>query len=226
MSESQRVFRPGVALSAQVAVALVTVLALATWQFSRGLDKRALASERSERLGRSPVDIAMLTPDTPDFTRVALHGSYDPEQQFFVVGRGAGRVQAWSTLRGERGAFLVNRGWFGSPDAPPGGPVSVVGVVWPSAQAPVYVAQQRWPGDWPKTIRVADPLRMAEAAGTWPREVRLERGSAGVLQPMSLGWDYSAGMHWGYTAQWLLLGAAVVVGYVIIGYRRGNKERR
>ena len=219
-------FRPGVALSAQVAVALVTVLALATWQFSRGLDKRALASERSERLGRSPVDIAMLTPDTPDFTRVALHGSYDPEQQFFVVGRGAGRVQAWSTLRGERGAFLVNRGWFGSPDAPPGGPVSVVGVVWPSAQAPVYVAQQRWPGDWPKTIRVADPLRMAEAAGTWPREVRLERGSAGVLQPMSLGWDYSAGMHWGYTAQWLLLGAAVVVGYVIIGYRRGNKERR
>lgn len=219
-------FRPGVALSAQVAVALVTVLALATWQFSRGLDKRALAGERSERLGRPPVDIAMLTPDTPDFTRVALTGSYDAERHFFVAGRGPGRVQAWSTLRGEHGAFLVNRGWFSSPDAPPGEPVSVVGVVWPSAQTPVYVAQQPWPDDWPKTIRVADPLRMAEAAGTWPREVRLERGSAGVVQPMSLAWDYSAGMHWGYTAQWLLLGAAVIVGYVIIGFRRGDKEHR
>jgi len=51
---------------------------------------------------------------------------------------------------------------------------------------------------------------------------RFERGSDGVSRPASLAWDYSAGTHWGYTAQWLLIGAAVVGGYVVIGLRRGR----
>ena len=65
---------------------------------------------------------------------------------------------------------------------------------------------------------------MAAAAGAHPREIRLERGSAGVSSPASLAWDYSPGTHWGYTAQWLLIGAAVVAGYVVIGLRRGRNR--
>ena len=217
-------FRPGKALTAQVLAALVVVLSLAVWQFARGLEKTALVNERAERLGAAPVASTALRSDSPDFLRVSLVGEYDPESQFFVGARQAGGVEAWSVLRTSHGAFLVNRGWLASPTAPPSGEVSVVGVLWPSTPVTVYASQQPWPEDWPKQVRWADPVRMAAAAGAHPREIRLERGSAGVSRPASLAWDYSPGMHWGYTAQWLLIGTAVIAGYVVIGLRRGRNR--
>ena len=223
MTATRRSFRPGTPLTLQVALALATVVALATWQFSRGLDKSALATERAERLRAEPVRETALSAATPDFTRIELTGSYDAEHQFFVAGRVPGRVQAWSVLHVDSGAFLVNRGWLARAGATPEEPATVVGVVWPGAQVPVFVAQEPWPDGWPKTIRAANPLRMAEAVGAQPREIRLEGGSAGVVQPASLAWDYSPGTHWGYTAQWLLIGVAVAVGYVVIGLRRGQR---
>lgn len=215
-------FRPGKALTAQAGAALVVVLSLAAWQFGRGLDKTALANERAARLRAEPVNTATLRADSPDFVRVALAGEYDQERQFFVGGRQPGGVEAWSLLDTSSGAFLVNRGWLPSPAAPPGGPVSAIGVVWPSVPVTVYASQQTWPDGWPKEVRWADPERMAAATGAHPREIRLEQGSDGVPSPASLAWDYSAGMHWGYTAQWLLIGAVVVAGYVVIGVRRGR----
>ena len=215
-------FRPGKALTAQAAAALVVVLSLAAWQFGRGLDKTALANERAEQLGAEPVDAAALRADSPDFLRVAFVGEYDQERQFFVGGRQPGGVEAWSVLHASGGAFLVNRGWLADPAAPPTGQVSAVGVLWPSVPVTVYASQQSWPEGWPKEVRWADPQRMAAGTNTYPREIRLERGSDGVSRPASLAWDYSAGTHWGYTAQWLLIGAAVVGGYVVIGLRRGR----
>ena len=217
-------FRPGKALTAQVAAALVVVLSLAVWQFSRGLEKTALVNEHAERLGATPVEATALRAGAPDFLRVKLVGEYDPGKQFFVGARPAGGVEAWSVLRTAHGAFLVNRGRLASAAAPPRGQVAVVGVLWPNTPVTVYASQQPWPDDWPKTIRWADPARMAAAAGAHPREIRLERGSAGVSSPASLAWDYSPGTHWGYTAQWLLIGAAVVAGYVVIGLRRGRNR--
>ena len=215
-------FRPGKALTAQVAAALVVVLCLAAWQFGRGLEKTALANERAARLAAEPVDATAARADSPDFLRVALLGEYDQERQFFVAGRQPGGVQAWSLLHTADGAFLVNRGWLTSPAAPPTGQASAVGVLWPSVPVTVYASQQAWPDGWPKEVRWADPQRMAAAMDAHPREIRLEQGSAGVSSPASLAWDYSAGTHWGYTAQWLLIGAAVVGGYVVIGLRRGR----
>ncbi|MCY3813140.1 MAG: SURF1 family protein [Gammaproteobacteria bacterium] len=215
-------FRPGKALTVQAGAALVVVLSLAAWQFGRGLDKTALANERAERLRAEPVSAATLRADSPDFVRVALVGEYDPERQFFVAGRQPGGVEAWSVLDTSDGAFLVNRGWLADPAAPPTGEVSAVGVLWPSVSVTVYASQQAWPDGWPKEVRWADPQRMAAVADAHPREIRLERGSDGVSNPASLAWDYSAGTHWGYTAQWLLIGAAVVGGYIVIGLRRGR----
>jgi len=219
-------FRPGRALTAQAGAALVVVLSLAAWQFGRGLDKTALANERTERLGAEPVDAATLQADAPDFVRVALVGAYDQERQFFVAARQPGGVETWSVLDTPKGAFLVNRGWLANPAAPPTGQVSAIGVLWPSVPVTVYASQQAWPDAWPKEVRWADPQRMAAATGAYPREIRLEQGSAGVSRPASLAWDYAPGMHWGYTAQWLLIGAAVVAGYVVIGLRRGRSGGR
>ena len=224
-------FRPGWALTAQVAVALVTVLALATWQFSRGLEKTALKNAWAERLRAEPIPAATYTPATPDFTRLSLAGRYDAERTFFVGSRQGRGVQVVSPLHTRSGVFLVNRGWLLPSNATgesgrvdmPSEPVEIVGVAWPLSAAPAHLGARTWPEDWPKRVGGMDVARMASEVGAYTREVRLERGQPGVLRAASLAWDYSPSTHWGYVVQWLLIGSAVVVGYVVIGKRRGRQ---
>ena len=225
----QRPFRPGRALTLQVAAALVTTVGLATWQITRALDKMALADARHARLQAEPVDAARFTADTPDFTRLALTGRYDTERLFLVAQRPQARgFDVVSVLTTDAGSFLVNRGWtLRSPSKPvpetPSGTVSVVGVVWPTTPVPAALREEAWVEGWPKTARLVDPERMAEATGAHAREIRLESGSSGVFRAASLAWDYESGTHWSYAVQWLLIGVGVGVGYVLIGRRRGRE---
>lgn len=215
-------FKPGLALTLQAAAALATVLALAAWQLSRGLEKSALAAERSVRLSSPPVAVAAEA--APDFARLALTGRYDSQRHFLVASRRGG-FAVWTPLLTATGSVLVNRGR--SADAvfeTPTEPVAVTGIAWPRAPAPVATAA--WPPGWPKRIGAVDLERMAATASTAPREVRLLPDSAGVLRPPTLGWDYSPGTHYGYVAQWLLIGAVVVAGYVAIGRRRAQEANR
>ena len=226
-------FRPGWALTAQVAVALVTVLTLATWQFSRGLEKTALKDAHAERLRADPVPAAAYTPATPDFTRVSLAGRYDAERTFIVGSRQGRGVQVVSPLHTQSGVFLVNRGWLLPSNAPnearqrafdtPSELVEVVGAAWPPSATSPHLAAKAWPKGWPKRVGGMDVAGMARKVDAHAREVRLERGQPGVLRPASLAWDYSPSTHWGYVVQWLLIGVAVVVGYVVIGKRRGRQ---
>ena len=224
-------FHPGRALTIQVAAALVVVLALAAWQFSRGLEKTALKNAHAERLRDEAVPAVEYGAETPDFTRLALVGQYDAEYTFIVAIIGNQTAfQIVSPFRTRDGVFLVNRGWAsraqaasGEEIAVPAGPVEVVGVAWPREAASPWLAAQPWPEGWPKQVRGFDMARMAAEVGAHAREIRLERGQPGVLRPASLARDYAPGTHWGYVGQWLLIGAALVVGYVVIGKRRGQR---
>ena len=228
-------FRPGRALTVQVAVALAVVLALAAWQFSRGIEKTALQNAHAERLRGEPVDAAGYAAATPDFTRLTLVGRFDAERTFIVADQVGRPVQVVSAFHSADRVFLVNRGWAAATVQPkregdfpafetPTALVEVVGAAWPTAPTSPWLAAQPWPEGWPKRLRGFDIARMAAEVGAHPREIRLERGQPGVLRPASLAWDYSPGTHWGYVAQWLLIGAAVVVGYVVIGKRRGRHD--
>lgn len=213
-------FRPGWALTLQAAAAVAIVLALAGWQLTRGLEKSSLADERRARLSAPPV--AMDPQAAPDFTRLALSGRYDAERHFLLPARRGDGVLVWTPLRTATGTVLVNRGWSDSAafDTPVE-PVAVIGVAWPTASAHRPSAAPL-PAGWPKRLFAPDVPRMAAAVDAAVREVRLLPGNAGVLAPPTLAWDYSPGTHYGYVAQWLLIGAAVVAGYVVIGRRRGR----
>lgn len=225
-------FRPGLALTVQVAVAVAVVVALAAWQFSRGLEKTALKNAHAERLRSEPIDAAGYTAAVPDFTRLTLAGRFDSERTFLVADQAGRPVQVVSTFRTQDDVFLVNRGWVPSanahlPEVPafetPASPLETVGVAWPTEAVSPWLAAQPWPDGWPKQVRGFDVARMAAEIGAHAREIRLERGQPGVLRPVSLARDYSPGTHWGYVGQWLLIGAALVVGYVVIGKRRGQR---
>ena len=222
-------FRPGRALTLQVAAALVTTVGLATWQITRALEKAALADARHDRLLAEPVDASRLTAETPEFTRLALTGRYDAERLFLVADRPQARgFDVVSVLTTDAGSFLVNRGWtLRARSAPvpetPKETVSVVGVVWPTSPVPGAFRQEIWAEGWPKTARGVNPERMAAATGAHAREIRLEPGGAGVFRAASLAWDYEPGTHWSYAVQWLLIGSAIGIGYVAIGRRRGRE---
>ena len=225
-------FRPGFALTVQVAVAVAVVLALAAWQFSRGLEKTALKNAHAERLRSEPVAAAGDTAAVPDFTRLTFAGRFDAERTFLVADQVGRPVQVVSAFRTQDDVFLVNRGWLSSaaaqlPEKPafetPANLVEIVGVAWPTGAVSPWLAAQPWPDGWPKQVRGIDVARMANEVGAHAREIRLERGQPGVLRPVSLAWDFSPGTHWGYVGQWLLIGVALVAGYIVIGKRRGRR---
>ena len=215
----------------QVAAALVTVVALASWQFSRALEKTALRDARLQRLSAEPTTAADYTRETADFTRLSLVGRYDAERQFFVADRPGGSLQVVAPFVTDSGVFLVNRGWVPAAGtvATPAGEVSLAGVVWPGKPLAPMLAKAPWPEDWPKQVRGMQPARMGAAieranANVHAVEIRLEAESPGAFRAASLAWDYSPGTHWGYAAQWLLIGAAIVIGYVAIGKRRARGQ--
>lgn len=225
-------FRPGWALTAQAAAALAIVLALAGWQFSRALEKTALRDARVERLRAEPTAASVLSGNAlPDFTRVSLNGEYDAQRHFLVAHRSGRGFNVFTPLTSQAGVFLVNRGWHPADAAPesalavptPTAPVTVVAVAWPRQHPSRLAAEEKWPDNWPKRIRAAHLERMAAAVDARPREFRLERGGEGVFRAASLAWDDAPGMHWGYVAQWLLIGTVLAAGYVFMGKRRGQK---
>ncbi len=223
-----RAFRPGKALTLQVAAALVTTVGLATWQITRALEKTVLADAREARLGAEPIDIAGYSADTPDFTRLALKGRYDPDRMFLVAEPRARGFDVISVLATDAGSFLVHRGWklgspTGSPPSTPAETVSIIGVTWPTTPVSAGLRAQGWDEGWPKAARTLNVARMAEATGAHAREIRLEPGSAGVFRAASLAWDYSPATHWSYAVQWLLIGTGIGVGYAFIGRRRGRE---
>lgn len=227
-----RLFRPGWALTLQAGAAFAITLALAAWQFSRALEKTTLQDERVERLRAEPVAAAPAAATLPDFTRVSLTGVYDATRHFLVAARRGRGFEVFTPLVANEGVFLINRGWHdGAQDAEqavavptPAAPVRVVAVAWPLPRLSRVATEESWPDGWPKRVRSANVERMAAEVGAGRREFRLERGGDGVFRAASLAWDYAPGMHWGYAAQWLLIGAAVAGGYVLIGKRRGQKR--
>ena len=158
-----------------------------------------------------------------------MKGRYDTERLFLVSQRPQARgFDVVSVLTTDAGSFLVNRGWtLRLPSQPvprtPSETISVVGVVWPTTPVPAARRQEVWAGGWPKTTRAVDAERMAEATDAHAREIRLESGGAGVFRAASLAWDYGPGTHWSYAVQWLLIGSAIGIGYVLIGRRRGRE---
>lgn len=232
MTRGAAPFRPGWALTAQAAAAVAIVLTLAVWQVTRALEKTASRDARIERLRAPPVPAAALDATAPpDFTRVSLTGAYDATRHFLVAGRRGRGFDVLTPLATAEGVFLAHRGWLagGGPDATPdvptpAGAVTVVGVAWPASALPRFVTQADWPDGWPKRVPGVDPARMAAAVDAHPREFRLERGGAGVFHAAALAWDDAPGMHWGYAAQWLVIGAALAGGYVLVGKRRGRKQ--
>lgn len=217
-----------------VAVMLPLVVALGFWQLERAAYKDALQARYFDRVGMLPVAMPLPGGDTA-FLRVRLQGRYHPDHHYLVDNRlKDGRPGYWVVSRFDAGhgrTYLVNRGWLEAPGSrqqlpavpTPAGTQELIGVIWPDTGLPPLLADDPWPGTWPRRVQRLDVARMAdEHPTTVALEVRLEPAQPGVFAPAPVDADFLPERHRGYAVQWFGLGGVLIVGFVIFGRLRAR----
>jgi surfeit locus 1 family protein len=222
-------------------VAAVVCIRLGIWQLHRLGERRAINSERAERLaipvvefdGQGALGAALA------FRRAVAEGEFDFARELVVVGRsirGVPGVHLVTPLRLSDGsALLVERGWVPSPD---GRSVDLRSYREPSAArvtgllldrgapngAPVW-SDSAWPRylrrATPESVRSAYPyplldlvLRRAEVNDSLPHGLRL------IPLP-----ELSDGPHLSYAVQWFAFATIAVFGSAALLWK-GRAEAR
>jgi surfeit locus 1 family protein len=221
-------------MTAFTVLMLPVVFSLGFWQLERAALKHRYEARYFDRMAETPRAMPNDLEDV-EFLRVTVQGVYDPVRYFLVDNQiHEGRPGYWiiAVFRAEDGrTWLVNRGWIPAParreELPgvtiPAEPVVITGVLWPDTGLVPLLADDPWGSEWPKRVQRLDIVQMAEAvAASAPVELRLESGGPGVLVAAAQGHDFKARTHEGYAAQWFGLGAVLVVGYIVFGFRRNE----
>jgi cytochrome oxidase assembly protein ShyY1 len=223
-------------MTLSVLLLLPAVLALGFWQLERAEEKRAYESAYLDRIASAAVVPTGDPLKLADFARLKFSGRFEPDVYFLVdnqTRQGAvGYAVVSSFVADDGNRWLLNRGFIkGTGDRrqlphveTPEGAVSIIGVLWPEVGLLPVFQKDQWTGDWPKRVQQLDVERMARTLDRGiPREVRLEAGQRGVFSAPVLSMNMPSEKHTGYAVQWFGLGAALLVGYVIFGFRRHDR---
>jgi cytochrome oxidase assembly protein ShyY1 len=216
-----------------VAVFVPLTIALGFWQIDRGAQKRVIEEARLASFGALPIDENGIEEATP-YARVRLEGRYDERHQFLVDNHtrrgvpGYVVITPFDTVGGRR--LLVNRGWVEAPPSrgelptitTPTADVRIVGSFWMASATTRDTSD--WDAHWPKRIEQFDARRISETVNaTVPVEFRLEEDQPGSFEPIVLGEEMSSTRHIGYAVQWFAMAIALVIAYVVLGFRRGRE---
>ena len=233
---------PGWRMTAFTLFFLPLLLGLGTWQLNRAAYKEQLQERLVDRLAEQPSDIQTvesLSAQDAAFLRVRVSGRVLAPDRYFLVDNQvhAGRPGYWvitPVVDAQDTIWLVNRGWVPAPqrraDLPEIPPLlndaTLIGHVWPDTGLIPQFAEDALSG-WPRRLQRLDVeamgAQLAAEAGTrrvMPMEIRLERGSAGVLQPARQLMRSGADRHRGYAATWFGLALTLVIAVTAFTRRR------
>ena len=235
-------FRPGFKMTAFVLIFVPATLALGLWQTARGDYKRDLHDQYLDALTQLPQRyMGQASPN--NFARLRVDGVYTHEQFFVDNQVHEGRVGYWllqavdlvdqTEQAGSYKKVLVNRGFYPAPQSraqlpnltTPALRQSLVGVVWPFTGLIPLLADDAWSADWPKRVQRLDIARMAELVGALPVEIRLESDVPGVAVAAPVAPRLDEDKHRGYAATWFGLTVALVVLYLLYGFRNSEDTR-
>lgn len=221
-------------LATQVGIAVLVTIALSVWQVGRGFEKLAHKEDYETRLNLEAVPEASWSTTDVDYRKVELRGQFDAQRYFFIEERRhRGRPGYWvlQVFDTERDRYLVNRGWVSVESSirvnptidTPDSTLSIIGIAWPN---PVKRSSASMPQpDFPIRLRDVDIGQMARLTSARALEIRLIAESPGVLQAAPLQVEFSAAIHWGYAAQWLLIGGLVIGGYWFLTIRKDKESQ-
>lgn len=219
-------------LTIQVGIAVMVTIALSIWQINRGLDKLNEKHEFEQRISADPIDEESWRQTDFEHRKIQLRGQLDPQRWFIIENRRhQGRAGYWivQVFNTNSDRYLVNRGWMSveglvhidpNPETP-AGTITITGFAWPN---PILRTSSRLEApNWPVRMREMEIGQMARLTSARAVEIRLIAGSAGVKTPAPLQREFATAMHWGYAAQWLLIGCLVLGGYWFFTVRKDKK---
>lgn len=225
-------------------VGLAFFLNLARWQLHRADEKEQLLASFAAAATGATVDLATLPPDLPaeSYPHVSVRGRFLPERSYLLdeqvregrVGRMA--IAVFAPADGS-GRLLVNRGWFearpGMTPAPlpplPDDEVELHGIYAPPPGGGLRVggnalAQQ---STWPKLTLFLDlPALQADLGGSAlrPRLLLLDPDPASGFVRAWTPAVMPPAKHRGYAFQWFSFALAAIVIFVVLHWRKDNKE--
>ena len=212
---------------------------LGLWQAGKGNRLEAELTQRAARqlLGATPVGAALLDAASLQDAPIMVSGVYEPEHQVFLDNRQENDqpgVHVLTPLRieGSQTRILVNRGWVGWPHGrsvlpsvdTPSGPVRVRGVAAVPSIKKFFLMPERVESDGRLLSRI-DLARLATQWGQTLQPVVLLQDAADADDGLIRHWpppENRVATHRGYAFQWFGMALALLVFYLVAGFRRGE----
>ena len=235
-----RRFRPALAATFAVTLALPILLGLGTWQVKRGQEKARLMHEASAAADMAPLDLTQIvrTDRIVGHRRVRARGEFLADRQGLLdnqVRDGQVGYDILTPLRvqGIRGVLLVDRGWLARgglrSDVPewqtPQGTVVLTGYLHQPADIPFVSGEvtESFHGLW--VVPEIDTPLLGQHLGL-PVQARVLRLAPDSEYGFRRDWPVVAmtpQRHYGYAVQWFGLAGALFLIYVLAGVRRARR---
>ncbi|HEX7089651.1 MAG TPA: SURF1 family protein [Longimicrobiales bacterium] len=237
-----RLTRSGIAGTLLALAVAAVCVRLGIWQLDRLEQRRERNAAIEERLGRPPLALHDLPPDTTGllFRVVTLEGDYDVAHSIVLRGRalnGAPGVHVLTPLRLPGGAaVLVNRGWVPSPDAatielatiPPPAAGALRGLALPYPADGEAVAED---GGFRRTWARLDLAALRHQfpyalAAFYVQALPADTGDAATVPRPLAPPELDDGPHLSYAVQWFAFATIALVGWTTLALRRGSQSTR
>lgn len=238
-----RAFRPGWIPTLITLIVLGLMLGLAFWQLERAAEKRAMLAMHGEWMESPPVELNRLDLDDPTnrYRAIVSHGVYDTGRQILLdnqVEQGQAGYHVYTPFlpEGSSTAILINRGWvpWGDsrallPDVRLDQPeVTLSGRIDQPANPGIRLGDALAQPDWPKVMPYIDYQQLSEALG-YPLEPAIVLLDPDRTQGFRREWQLDFGgfgpeRHVGYAVQWFAMSVALLVLYVLFGWRRRETD--
>jgi len=230
--------RPRLAPTLVLLVLLPVMIALGFWQLDRGAQKQQLLDTWARHRDAAPVlGTDLYTLPDPDFRRVTLRGTFDPDHSLLLDNRqrdGQVGVELLQPFHDQASGLwvLINRGWLPWPDrrtppvfTTPSQPVSLQAWVYVAPGSAFQLGDPTPTQQWPRLVTAIEPATLwtqLDRSG-FARELRLDPSPAAYR----LDWpvvNMGPEKHLGYAVQWFAMSSALVVLYLYLGWHDYKKE--
>jgi surfeit locus 1 family protein len=220
---------------------LAVFIYLGLWQSGKGDRLEAELAQRAARnqLGAIKVSAQLLDAEQLRDAPITVSGIYEPSQQFFLDNRqenGLPGVHVITPLKidGSNTRILVNRGWVGWTQgrsvlpvvATPTGQVQVTGLAFVPSTKKFFLMPDH-PEASSQLWERLDLARFARLSGQPLQPVVLLQNQGDAQDTLVRHWaapENKVSMHRGYAFQWFGMAVALVIFYLVAGFRKGDAK--